>query len=270
MPIDTEFQERQRKTWTAGNFATIAKRITDVAEAVVEAAGVEPGMKLLDVATGSGNAAIVAARRGAEVSGVDITPKLLDIARERFAAAGLQAELVEGDAQELPFADQSFDRVTSVFGVMFAPDQPLAASELVRVTKPGGRIANAAWTTEGLVGRSFTTMSEHLPPPQPGLKSPLLWGVEDRVRELFALHDVTLQLERRAAAWSDESVGRFLDEDEELLGGFILAKAALEPEGKWAAARAAIEGVYDEFNEADDGSFRASPEYLLTVATIPG
>ncbi len=270
MPIDADFQAAQKKTWTAGDFATIAKRVIPASEDVVAGVGVESGMKLLDVATGTGNAAVIAAEAGAEVTGVDITPRLLDVARERAAESGLEIEFVEGDAQELPFEDESFDRVISVFGVIFAPDQPLGAAELVRVTKPGGRIAVAAWTPEGLVGHSFTTLTQHLPPPPPGFTPPIAWGDEDRVRELFEPHGVELRFERHALTWQAESVKAFLDEDEELLGPAVMAKQALEPEGKWAPVRAALDEVYEEFNEAGDGSFRASVEYLLTVATLPG
>ncbi len=270
MAIDTEIQARQKKMWTVGDYPTIANRIRGVSEEVVERLGAGEGIRMLDVATGSGNAALIAAVRGAQVTGVDITPKLLDVARERAAEAGLKVKFVEGDAQELPFDDQSFDRVTSIFGAIFAPDQQRTAAELVRVCKPGGKIAVTAWTPEGLVGRSFILMASHQPPPPPGFTPPILWGVEDRVRELFEPHEVSLELERRSVVWSGESVEAWLDEDERLLGPAVMAKAALEPEGKWEAARADLAALFDELNEAEDGSFRCHNEYLLTVATVEG
>jgi SAM-dependent methyltransferase len=267
MPIDAEIQARQKQMWTAGDFPTIAQRIIPVSENVVKRAGVEPGMKLLDVATGTGNAAVIAATEGAEVTGVDITPKLLDVARERAAASGLEIKFLEGDAQELPAEDGSFDRVTSVFGAMFAPDQPLAASELVRVCRPGGRIVNAAWTPEGLVGRAFIAQAQYMPPPAPGFTPPILWGAEDPVRELFAPHDVALEFHRETVLWQAESVEAWVTEDENLLGPAVMAKAALEPEGKWEALRADVVEIYNEMNEAEDGSFSCHVEYLITVAT---
>lgn len=270
MPIDREVQERQKKMWTAGDFASIAPRVRAASEAVVEGVGAEAGTKLLDVATGTGNAAVIAAEAGADVTGVDITPKLLDTARERAAEAGLEIEFLEGDAQELPFDDRSFDRVTSVFGAMFAPDQPLTASELVRVCRPGGKIANAAWTPESLVGRSFIAMAKHLPPPPPGFTPPVLWGTEDWVRELFEPHDVSLELERQSVIWEGESVEAWLDDDERRLGPAVMAKAALEPEGRWDAVRADLVELYTELNEADNGSFSCHVEYLITVATLSG
>ena len=150
---------------------------------------------------------------------------------------------------------------------MFAPDQELGAAELVRACKPGGRIAAAAWTPEGLVGRTFIAQAQYMPPPPPGFKPPVLWGMEDRVRELFEPHDVTLELERHTVLWEAESVEAWVTEDENLLGPAVMAKAALEPEGKWEPLRAEIVELYDEMNEADDGSFSCHVEYLLTVAT---
>ena len=267
MPIDADIQARQKKMWTVGDFPTVAARIIPVSELAVERVGVEPGLRLLDVATGTGNLAMIAAQAGANVTGVDITPKLLEVGRERAKAAGLEIEFMEGDAQELPVADESFDRVTSIFGVMFAPDQELGAAELVRACKPGGRIAAAAWTPEGLVGRTFIAQAQYMPPPPPGFKPPVLWGMEDRVRELFEPHDVTLELERHTVLW-EAGVGRGLgDGGRDLLGPAVMAKAALEPEGKWEPLRAEIVELYDEMNEADDGSFSCHVEYLLTVAT---
>ena len=154
MSIDVSgIKQGQRTMWTAGDYPEVARRIESVGEYLAERAGAGPGIELLDVATGSGNVSIPAASAGAKVTGLDLTPKLLDAQRARAAAAGVEVELVEGDAEELPFADGSFDRVTSCFGVMFAPRHDVAAAELVRVARPGGRIVVAAWTPEGLVGR---------------------------------------------------------------------------------------------------------------------
>src|SRR5215217_5822160 len=139
--------------WGSGNYAAVAERITQAGELVVERAGVEPGMDVLDVACGTGNASIPAAKAGARVTGLDFAPPLLEIARERSADAMVEIDFLEGDAQELPFEDASFDRVVSTFGHMFAPDHERTAGELLRVCRPGGTIATACWTPEGAIGR---------------------------------------------------------------------------------------------------------------------
>jgi ubiquinone/menaquinone biosynthesis C-methylase UbiE len=163
-------KEGQRAMWTAGDYPEVSRRIASVAELLVERVGAQPGLELLDVATGSGNVAIAAARAGAKATGLDLTPKLLDVARSRASAAGLEIEFLEGDAEELPFEPDSFDRVTSCFGAMFAPRQQVAAAELVRVARPGGTIGVTAWTPEGFIGASFRTSAGYLPPMPPELK----------------------------------------------------------------------------------------------------
>src|SRR5215831_16691899 len=177
-------KRRQQQTWASGDFHVVGARIVLTAEQLVDAADLRAGWHVLDVATGSGNAAIAAARLGCTVVGVDYVPALLERGRRRAAVEGLDVDLVEGDAEALPFADGSFDAVTSVFGAMFAPDHKRAAAELVRVTRPGGTIALASWTPDGFVGSMFTTVASHVPPP-PGLSSPLLWGTEEHLAELF-------------------------------------------------------------------------------------
>ena len=180
MSDSTDLKQRQREIWSTGDFAKVARRIEPASAEMVAELGVEEGQELLDVACGTGNAAIPAAKRGARVTGLDLTPKLLEVSRRRAAAAGVEIELVEGDAEALPFADDSFDRVISLFGVMFAPDQQRATDELVRVCRPGGRIGFSAWTPTGLVGRMFVTLVPCQPPPPPGFMPPILWGLEER------------------------------------------------------------------------------------------
>jgi SAM-dependent methyltransferase len=270
MSIDVSgIKEGQRMMWTAGDYPELARTIESVAEQVVERARAKAGDKLLDVATGSGNVAIPAALAGAEVTGLDLTPKLLDVARERAAEAGVQIAFVEGDAEELPFDDRSFDRVTSCFGVMFAPRQDLAASELVRVARPGGRIVVAAWTPEGLTGRMFKTVGSYMPPPPPELTPPIMWGSEEHVRSLFAASGAELSFERQHVTFEHDSPEGWLEYNEKVLGPTILAKKALEPAGEWGALRAELVQLYVAANETDDGGFRARAEYLLTVAQLP-
>ena len=175
---------RQQTTWASGDFAEIATLIVPVAERLSDAADLRAGDHVLDVACGSGNAALAAARLGCVVTGIDYVPALLARGRERAAAERMGLDLRVGDAEEIPFPDQSFDAALSVFGSMFAPDQPRAARELVRVTRRGGKIALASWTPDGFLGEMFRTIATHVPPPA-GLASPMLWGAEEHLAALF-------------------------------------------------------------------------------------
>jgi SAM-dependent methyltransferase len=264
------FKQTQRKTWSSGDYPDIARLIESGAERLVAAADIQAGQDVLDVATGSGNVALLAAQRGANVIGLDLTPELFVAARRRAAEAGVDCEWVEGDAEDLPYPDDSFDRVTSAFGTMFAPRQEVAAAELVRVAKPGGLIAVAAWTPEGTNGRMFRTVGSHMPPPPPELRPPSLWGDEQHMRSLFEPHGVELEFELAKVAFEDESIEAWLAYGEEKLGPMVMARAALEPQGKWDALRADLEALYERENLNTDGTFRVEPEYLVTVGRLPG
>jgi SAM-dependent methyltransferase len=248
-----------KEMWGIGNYAAVAERISDAGELIAARAGIAAGMDVLDVACGTGNATIPAARAGARVTGLDFAPALLEIARERTADAMVEIDFVEGDAQEMPFGDQSFDRVVSVFGHMFAPDHRRTADEMRRVVRPGGSIAVACWTPDGAIGRMFRVTSELVPPP-PGGQSPLLWGSEDHVRELWG-NDV--EFERHEIVWTDESADAYarfmLDSFGPLLNAReLLAERADDLE---TAYRDLLRGE----NTADDGTFRYSGEYLVAV-----
>lgn len=270
MSVFDEIKERQRRMWTVGSFPDIATRTMPAAEAIVDRLGIEAGERVLDVATGTGNGALVAAERGALASGLDLTPKLLAVAAERATAAGVEVDLTEGDAEALPYEDDSFDAVISMFGVMFAPDHRRAAGELVRVCRPGGRIGVAAWTPAGAVGQLFMLLAQYLPPPPEGFQPPILWGTEDHVRDLFAAADgaVTCTLER--ARFEADSVEALLAEDEEKLGPVILARQALEPQSRWEEVRARIAEQTAAANVAAGGGLVIEPEYLLSVIELPG
>lgn len=190
---------RQKATWESGDFGKIARTIEHVAEEFMARQPLQPSSQVLDVACGTGNLAVIAARRGCVVSGIDIASNLIDQARARAATEGLRIDFREADAEALPFVGCQFDLVVSMFGVMFAPRPNVAAAELVRVTKPGGRIALANWTPEGFIGKMFNVFKTHLPPPPAGVPSPMGWGHEATVR-LRLRHGFTgVRLNRRIA-----------------------------------------------------------------------
>jgi ubiquinone/menaquinone biosynthesis C-methylase UbiE len=244
--------------WGSGNYAAVAERISATGELVVERGGVEPGMDVLDVACGTGNATIPAAKAGARVTGLDFSPRMLEIARERCADAMVEIDFVEGDAQELPFEDASFDRVLSVFGHMFAPDHERTAAEMRRVLRPGGAISIACWTPDGSIGRMYKTTSKLVPPPAGG-EPPLLWGTEEHVRELLG----DAEFERHEIEWTDESPESYARFMLESFGPLLNAREVL------GEREAELDAAFTDFlrreNLADDGTFRFRGEYLLSV-----
>ena len=244
--------------WGSGNYAAVAERITATGELVVERAGVEPGMDVLDVACGTGNATIPAAKAGARVIGLDFAPELLEIARERASDAMVEIDFVEGDAQALPFDGASFDRVVSTFGHMFAPDHARTAAEMKRVLRPGGTIAFACWTPHGSIGRQFREIAELVPPP-PGTQPAALWGTEEHVTELLG----EAEFERHEIEWKDESVESFASFMLESFGPLLNTREVL------GERESELDETYRRFlreeNLADDGTFRFRGEYLLSV-----
>jgi ubiquinone/menaquinone biosynthesis C-methylase UbiE len=184
-PVDlAAVKERQQATWASGDYSAVAAIIVPVAERLVDLADLRSGSRVLDVATGSGNAALAAARLGSDVVGIDYVEALLERGRERAKAEGLIVDLRLGDAEDLAFPDRSFDAVLSVFGSMFAPDHARTAREIARVTRPGGTIALASWMPDGFLGALFGTVARFAPPPA-GVASPMLWGTTDHLGSLF-------------------------------------------------------------------------------------
>jgi SAM-dependent methyltransferase len=218
---------RQQATWASGDYAEVATLIVPVAERLADAADLHAGWTVLDVAAGSGNAAIAAARLGCVVSGIDYVPALLERGRERAAAERVAVDFRDGDAEEIPFGDGLFDATLSVFGSMFAADQRRAASELVRVTRPGGRIALASWTPDGFIGELFRTVGAHVPPPA-GVDSPLLWGTEERLGELFG-GDVIWSHSRETFTFRFVSPDAFVDYFTAYYGPTLKAAEAAGP-----------------------------------------
>jgi SAM-dependent methyltransferase len=221
-------KQRQQQTWSSGDFGVVAARIVLVAEQLCDSADLHAGWRVLDVATGTGNAAIAAARLGCTAVGVDYVPSLLEQGRRRAVAEGLSVELLDGDAEALPFPDGSFNAVTSVFGSMFAPDHAKAAAELLRVCVPGGTIALASWTPTGFIGDLFRTVATHVPPPA-GVRSPMLWGTEGHLRQLFGDGIAWLEVTERTFTFRFESPEEFVDFFRRWYGPTLKAFAALEP-----------------------------------------
>jgi len=246
----------------SGDYEVVAETLSETAKALIERASVEPGMELLDVSTGTGNVALPAAQdAGARVTALDALPELLDIARERSADLGLEIDWVEGDPQELPFADDSFDRVLSAFGVMFAPDHRRAAKELLRVCRPGGAIGLCSWTAEGTGGRVLQAVASRVgTPPQPAV----LWSSEDHLRELMGGSEI--QVERRSLELREESPEAWTAFMEESFGPFVSARATLGE--RWSELRQELVRIYAKANESQNGKLAIHQEYLLAVVRL--
>lgn len=257
----------QRATWTAGEYDVIAGHLWDAGRVLVDAAAIEPQMDVLDVATGTGNAALRAAEAGAHVVGLDLTPELFDPARRRAEALRVHVDWIEGDAEELPFGDESFDRVLSTFGVMFAPRHEVAASELVRVCRSGGQVLLANWAPEGFLGRLIQTITGYLPPPPALAQSPILWSKESHVRALLG-GQILLGIERHnieyVFATPDDMVAAYTEH----FGPLVLARQILEPQGRYDDLVADVRALLDQF-DTGEGELRILAEYLLVVGLKP-
>jgi SAM-dependent methyltransferase len=257
---------RQQETWASGDYAAVGARIPIISERLCDSADLRAGWRVLDVAGGSGNAALAAARSGCEVVLTDYVPSLLARARERARAEGLAVEVLEGDAEALPFPDASFDAVVSAVGVMFAPDHQRAAAELLRVTRPGGTIALANWTPDGFIGGLFATTGAHVPPPA-GLTPPPLWGTEEHVRALLGDGVRTLRARRRTYTFRYRSPDHFVEFFRQHYGPTLKAFAALDEDGRTALAEdiAALVRRFDRLG--GDGPVACPADYLEVVAT---
>jgi SAM-dependent methyltransferase len=261
-------KQAHRTMWADGDYAAVARLIDEVAPAhLLAVVGVDAQHRVLDVATGTGNVALRAARSGAQVTGLDLTPELLDVAAVRAAALGADVEWVQGDAEALPFPDQSFDRVLSAFGIQFAPRHQITAGELLRVCRPNGAIALANWTPEGAVGQMFAILSRYLPAPPEFASPPPLWGSEEHVRDLFSSWNVALEVERATTPFTFGSVEECLQFYETTYGPMIRAKSILESQDRWDACRRELGDLFHSQNcSADDAGLDIEAEYMLIVA----
>ena len=268
---DTELKARHRAMWASGDYPSMVETfLLPLGPRLVEACGIGPGMTVLDVAAGTGNAAIPAAERGAEVTASDLTPELFEAGRARAEAQGVTLDWVEADAENLPFGDDSFDVVMSAIGVMFAPHHQEAADELVRVCRPGGKIGLLSWTPDGMIGALFRTMGPFAPPPPPGAQPPPLWGGEGHLQELFGdrvdfgtlARDV---LEVTAFEHPHEYAKHFKDR----YGPTIAARKNAAQDGRDGELDEALDRFCDDWNLGTEDDARFEMEYLIAVGSVP-
>jgi SAM-dependent methyltransferase len=256
----------QRAGWETGDYPRVGNTLQIIAELLVEAADVRAGQQALDVACGQGNAALAAARRFADATGVDYAANLLVQGRERAAAEHLDVTFLDGDAEQLPVLDDSCDVVLSTVGVMFAPDHQRAADELVRVTRPGGKIALASWTPGGMIGTLFKTVATWAPPPS-GVRPPALWGTTEHLAELFGDRVDWVTLIKRDYVFSYHSPAHFSEWFRNHYGPITRLAGTLDAKD---VARFAddLADVARQYNRADDGSVAAPAEYLEAVGIV--
>ncbi len=263
-PDFAAIKQRQQATWASGDYAVVGTSLQIVGETLAEASDIRAGERVLDVAAGNGNATLAAARRYADVTSTDYVAELLDKGRERARAEALPVRFQVADAESLPFDHASFDAVLSTFGVMFAPNQPRVAAELLRVTRPGGRIGLANWTPASFIGRLFKVIGAHVPPPA-GLKPPALWGTREHLAELFG-PDVRISAEERIFNFRYRSAAHFVQVFRDYYGPTHKAFGALDTAGQQALDRD-ITTLLDELNVAGPGSLVVPSAYLEAVIT---
>lgn len=266
---DSELKARHRAMWASGDYPLMVETfLLPLGPRLVQACGIGPGMSVLDVAAGTGNAAIPAAQTGAEVTASDLTPEIMEAGRHRAEADKLALEWVEADAEHLPFGDASFDVVMSSIGAMFAPHHQEVADELVRVCRPGGTIGLLSWTPEGMIGSLFRTMGPFAPPPPPGAQSPPLWGSEEHVANLFGTRVDFHTLERdMLEITAFEHPRDYGEHFKARYGPTIAAQANARRTEREAEFNEALDQFCDEWNLGTPDNARFEKEYLLAVGT---
>ena len=256
---------KQRAAWSSGDYSVVGVTLQIVGENLCEALDLRSGQRVLDVAAGNGNVSLAAARRFCEVTSSDYVPALLERGKQRAEIDGLVITFREADAEALPFAEASFDIVTSSFGVMFTPNQERAAAELLRVCRPGGKIGLANWTPESFIGQLFKTIGKHLPPPA-GLKSPALWGTRDRLNDLFGPDAGSIEAAQRTYVWRYKSPRHWLDLWRAVYGPLQKAFDALD-EAAQEQFTIDLLALIDRFNVATDGTMVVPADYLEVIVT---
>jgi SAM-dependent methyltransferase len=266
---DSELKARHRAMWASGDYPSMVETfLLPLGPRLVEACGIGAGMRVLDVAAGTGNASIPAAQAGAQVTASDLTPELLEAGRRRAEAEGLTLDWVEADAERLPFEDASFDVVMSSIGAMFAPHHQDVADDLVRVCRPGGTIGLLSWTPEGMIGALFRTMGPFAPPPPPGAQPPPLWGSEEHVNELFGARVDFGTMQRDVLdVTAFEHPHDYGEHFKERYGPTIAAQANARRTEREAEFDDALNRFCDEWNLGTPDRARFEQEYLLTVGT---
>ncbi|HEY1003225.1 MAG TPA: class I SAM-dependent methyltransferase [Streptosporangiaceae bacterium] len=257
---------RQQRTWASGDYAVIASRIVLVSELLADAADLQAGWEVLDVACGNGNATLAAARSGTHAIGIDYVAELLEGGRERAVAEGLDVEFRLGDTEDLPVADGDFDAVLSVFGAMFAPDHQRAANEIVRAARQGGTVGLASWTPDGFIGQMFGVITRHVPGP-PGVASPLLWGTEEHLSSLFGASVADARSVRRTCTWRFTSPEDLVWFFRRWYGPTLKAFEALEQDGRAALAHDLAQ-LARHWDRNHGGGIAVPATYLETILTL--
>ena len=258
-------KSRLKTTWEAGDFAQIAKHIESAAEDFIGRLDIQPGMKALDVACGNGNLSVVAAQKGADVTGIDIADNLVESAKKRAESLGLNIKFEQGDAEALAYDDNTFDVVMTMYGAMFAPRPDVTAAELVRVCKPGDTVAMANWTPTGFAGQMFKLATKYIPPPD--MPSPVLWGVPENVKERFGDRLSDLKMTPRMAQFEyDFPPAEVVELFKTYFGPTVMAFKAI-PLEKHEAYRTDLEELWTEHNTADENETHVKSEYLEVIGT---
>jgi ubiquinone/menaquinone biosynthesis C-methylase UbiE len=268
-PISTldysAIKSKQNAAWASGDYAKIGTTLQIVGETLADAMDVDPGSSVLDVAAGNGNATLAFARRWCNVTSTDYVDKLLARSRARAEAEALDVTYKIADAEQLPFDDNAFDAVVSTFGVMFTPDQEKAASELLRVCRPGGMIGMANWTPDGFIGQVFKTLGKHIAPPA-GVSSPALWGTRAWIEQQFRPQARTISIEDKVFVFRYRSAEHFMDVFRTYYGPIHKAFLALDSAGQAALAKD-LGATIARFNTATDGSMRVPSDYAEIIVT---
>jgi len=266
---DSELKARHRAMWASGDYPSMVETfLLPLGPKLVEACAIDPGMRVLDVAAGTGNASIPAAEHGASVTASDLTPELLDAGRKRAESRRLEIDWVEADAENLPFEDAAFDVVMSSIGAMFAPHHQDVANEMARVCRPGGTIAMLNWTPEGMIGALFRAMGPFAPPPPPGAQPPPLWGSEDHLHEVFGDRVERRSLERdELEITAFERPHDYGEHFKARYGPTIAARANAVKTDREAEFDDALDRFCDEWNQGTGDDARFEKEYLLAVGT---